>query len=577
MPKTTSAAANIVKEHFDKARSAGITKPEPTVLRILVGTEFGFMGRGEDGKIVFDGIQQIDPEIYTAATLEAQQQMREMPPGMLYVSPTAMIDTGQTIDGKPVIENRGFVVSSGPDGDIVEHTKRHTDPLDNVRQGLIVQGHGPILVAIKDVLGTGLTRYVAIAVCKDYQSDLVSGKVTFPIAPDLIISPSAGWPKGMSPGNVDVLVNDSLHNPFFSGENRLQTGVWEPTEEKPELAGCIEALIRPDSPALCIISAMGLTSFTEALYERYTTPEPTMKLLPYTHLPELRAILTVDRLLPRPTVPDSMMVQIVDASDSSDASIVTNGLTSKDYEQLASQVANVSADIPHELITKPLDRLIDERVAQILEDDQAPASGSIDEVIAKVDTDELHAAVSQRLSDVLWETIGADETLTQIADVHGETMLRFLVDAAVAQPLKDQLTETNRNTNWVESAVRRSASSRLAHAVAEEARQAQAAALAIATQADDLRGELAAQEKAVKEARADAARQPNDSGLKATVARLEQEIQDLVEREQASSEQEQVAKREKEAAEKSLKESEEDAARAKSAEERETATVFHGE
>jgi hypothetical protein len=272
-----------------------------------------------------------------------------------------------------------------------------------------------------------------------------------------------------------------------------------------------------------------------------------------------------------------MMVQIVDATQGGDANIVTAGMTISQYEQLAARVAAIDADMPPELVTKPLDTVIDDSVAQVFDAMDNPADGPVDALIAQANTGALHEAVYQRLSDVVWEAVGSDERLSAIADEYGDTMLRVLADAAVAQPLRERLTQGGAGSSWVDSAVKRAVLNRRTHAIAENASDAQARAAQAAGQADALRNEVPARQQAIADSKAALERNPHDAGLAADLAHLEDQLHDLVAREMAAAEEAGAAEREREATQGALDQAREDAANADRQEQQEAERVFHGD
>lgn len=186
----------------------------------------------------YDLSRLVPRDIYQAYTEQRLSYQKEMHWSVLWSDGSVGIDTGQKLDGKTVVENRGTMFSgiSGlseteAKNNIVTYTKAHFSPIDHpdqekfTREFSIDSGTGPVNLLVKDFSG-GRSISIALAICLDlvHITEYLKG----PINPEIIINPSGGSPdKGDGEAEIIVIDTQDLSPDFV----RESSGVWKPGKE----------------------------------------------------------------------------------------------------------------------------------------------------------------------------------------------------------------------------------------------------------------------------------------------------------------------------------------------------------
>jgi len=407
-PRSMQEMLALVRHELESARRGGFLTPPPGRLHVLVGGEFRFhrrtrasrtpgassahvaQGPESDG-YTYDARERIPKDWFTAAVIEAQRILRTAPPGVVYCMGTAALAIGSH-GGRELGENRGALISSGPDADVLEFTKNDPRPLDGWHEALtVLEGGRTTVVPVADVVGGDHASYLAMSVSIDYEADLAAGKVHFPIRPHLILIPSATWPRRLVPETIEVLLHDPTSD-LLEGGGSLKTRPWD-SPRGSIASGAIVAIVDRayaiGTPLFTAVHALLLRSS----WRDWVTPQRELSPLPYDVIPfgAESAVDTGVRPLP---------AEMSEATLSARArAIVEDGGTALSHgmgnDELAGHIAVVKA-LGKDLATEPLMTAI----AGAIDDEvnrQIAAGfdlgGAVPALVDRVDADAVRAAV----------------------------------------------------------------------------------------------------------------------------------------------------------------------------------------
>jgi hypothetical protein len=530
LPTTEAEAVQSVHRQLDLAKGARFFMPTKDRVNIISGCEFALNGKFNSAteRMEFSAKNKMPKDYYTAIAVMVQDYMRSLPEGSVYCPGTMAIDTGKMLGDKRVGENRGFIISSGPEGDIVEFTKKNSDPLDEWADDTITVGDGPMLFEAKDFLGDGRSAFIVVAVCADYSKELASGKITFPIRPDLILSPSAGFPAVPPPETMDVVVNDAIHNPFSDVLNLLQTRAWEPTIEQPVLSKFLTALGEGQGVGASLFTAMHLTLLKSEHFADYLSPKRILSPLPYTltKFGDEFAVDTGERSLP-PIVTNDGVARVTAAVATDGATVVSNGIGVSDIDKYGDMLKQLTTDLPWSFAQRKMDEAIAEEVARQVEALGLDLSQQAADIYAKLNQEALQQAAVSSMADFVMSGVDATSGFQSISTAIGNENATGLATTVLAQPLVDAIAKPVSGESYLQATIMATILSARQHDLAQHATVLQQELVKAQLRVDVTSGEIARKKADLVDITSKLDTDPTNDDLQAQKAQLEQEVEEL--------------------------------------------------
>jgi hypothetical protein len=474
LPKTSSIDGDLAQFQtmIEKLRdAANQLPPNPDELHLYIAPEFALNGvivepdpdapgPGTDTSGSVDAqkltLGTADPAplaVYQRYLSVAQVILKGFTHPGLAILGTMAITTGDTIDGKPVAENRGFAITTGADGETAEFTKRSVSVIDGWSQDVTVRGEGPTVVTVDDSTG-GKSVDVVIAVCLDYATSLPG--TTVPIAPDMITTrpgslfavTGAGVPiEAKVPLNAtDILISDLLYP--------QRSAVWVPVETYPFFYSKAPNLV-----ATVMQTFFNLNLISQATLDGWT--KPTMKIfavqIPFDTVDlggGLSAKITRSRNLPA-TVTDDDVRTVYQATDTDGATTITNGVGVTALAAAAQSLSDATSPLPWTYARTSIQTAVTEEVHRQLQAMNA-ASGQLASLTPEqLDQSAITNVVTSTLTAFVVEGIAADSAYVAAQSKIGADMTGELLQTVVVQPYVASLQDDTNGDSLLRDVVER--------------------------------------------------------------------------------------------------------------------------
>ncbi|WP_437313023.1 hypothetical protein [Sorangium sp. So ce385] len=527
LPKSRSEAVDSIVRQLDLVKTSGYFDPKPGVLNIVSGFEFGFNGAQdpETGDFEFSARHPIPKSWYIDMVIAVQDRLSKLPEGIVYCPGTLALDVETTLNGKQVGENRGFLISSGKESDIVEFTKANQHPIDGWEECFHVGGDGPVLYRAKDVLG-GQDAWIAVAVCFDYTQELTSGRVRFPIRPDIILSPSAGWPKRNSPDDVAVIVNDAKFNPFSDTKYFSQTGEWKPVERDPVLSKALARLKDAFPVATPFLTGLQMTLLESPRWAEYVKPYKVMSLQPYSVVDFglEKAVDTGERALVE-EISEERLTQVADAVAHDQGSLVTGGIGETEVARYVQTLTEMTRDLPWDFFKGQINDAISEEVERQLKEGGLDPTSNTDDLFGKLDLDAIRQVVRETTTELVMSSVGGNaDFVKELVTPLGQDVATGLVTSAFGDRLVRNMDAASDGTSFLRATIELTLTDRRLHALKQDASRLQAELASASRAVEATSGEVAARAASLSAVEERLESDPTNTDLLEQKRSLEQEL-----------------------------------------------------
>jgi hypothetical protein len=513
---------------FDKA---GFLTPKKDVLKLICGTEFGYNGwyDPDKQKLKFDAREPISASIYAAVVEAAIASFKNVPEGIVYCFGTAAVDTGEKFEGKPLGENRGFIISSGPKAEIMHFSKFRQDKLDNWDEAFAVKkGDGPAIYRVKDFFGGRGVSYI-VGICADLGLELPSDKLTFPLNAEVIISPGASSPITQIEEDMWVIVNDAFHNPFF-GEDSYgdKTRVWKPVEKEPVLSKLLTLLSDSYPSGMALLTGISMLLPDSPTLDQFLDPYWVMSPLPYTivTIDGDKAIDTGEVELPA-YVTLAQLEQIALAIKDG-ANIISNGMSRTELARYVQTLTTLTKDLPWGSFEAQIDDAITGEIKRQVKDKALDLSDDLDSLSGEIDLSAVCQVITTRITELVMSGVGATEDFQrEFVGKLGQTDAERLVAAVYRQTIVARMQSESGGHSYLSVAVDRTLLQQKDHFFRQEAGKIQEDIMKAGQDLESTSGEISAKNTAIDAVKEKLKADPNNPHLLEEKSKLEGDLQAL--------------------------------------------------
>ncbi|MGV3616476.1 MAG: hypothetical protein ACO1SV_14195 [Fimbriimonas sp.] len=529
-PKTRQEAVDAAVRQFRAAQAAGMFRPAPGVLHVITGTEFGFNGHETDkGEIEYSAKEPMSAEFYPEMVATIQELIRKEGAGVLYCPGTIALDTGRLKEGKKVGENRAFVVSSGADSEVMEISKKYPSNIDGWDSDLFSYDGGPEAgyrtFSITDAFD-GRRTHVGFSICFDYAKEIASGRIRFPIAPHLLVSPSAGWPGGPPPFDVQVLVADAIHNPFNGGFE--WSTVWEARKRDPLLERAFR-LAKEGFPLAATYLA-GTYNFlmSSRKWREYLVSERVMSRRPYSLLTfgSERAIDTGTSKLSESLALDRI-VAATQAALTDGATFVSEGIGQTEIDARAKEFERMARDLPWDYIHERSREAIREEVARQIREQSLNFEQGGKHVLDALDYTAIRDAVSRVVREEVTEALDAEPDFARIVEQIGKERADAMVESVFGGTLVRRMDLLTGGRSYITDSVDAEVYGQEFHYLSQNATRLEAEAATARQQVETTSGEVRAKDQSLEDVKRALEREPARTDLIEQRDRIARELDAL--------------------------------------------------